>query len=433
MAEKGVNWDSYVKVASISDVGMRRANNQDNLAIVMANSMERWKERGHLFIVADGMGAHAAGELASEISCEQIPQLYSKYDQLSPPEALKKAVIEANAIVNRKGLANEEFFNMGTTCSILTLLSQGAVVAHIGDSRVYRMRGSQLSQLTFDHSLVWEMKASGQLSSEDEAANLVPKNVITRSLGPYPDVKVDLEGPFPIEKGDTFLLCSDGLTGLVQDDELGAIIANLPPEEAVQVLTDLTNLRGGPDNITIIIAQVVHDSISTARSANKPLTIGAKKTLPVHPIAWACFASAIVAAVLLGFLTSNVFAALIPGVLALITLMYILIRMGGVGTSGVAVTAGKRFGRAPYTRADCASGDKLVDKLKQITTELRDAAQADDVDTGPMDKLLQQAGLAFKAGKTAEAIKFYARSISTMMDQFRRGDSQRATDSSVDL
>ena len=133
------------------------------------------------------------------------------------------------------------------------LLPQGAVAAHIGDSRVYRLRQNKLEQLTFDHSLVWEMKAAGQLTAEEEAQGKVPKNVITRSLGPYPECKVDLEGPFPISVGDSFLLCSDGLTGVISDAEIAAFMANMPPAEAVKVLVDLANLRGGPDNITVCL------------------------------------------------------------------------------------------------------------------------------------------------------------------------------------
>src|SRR5262245_54415454 len=122
---------------------MRRSNNQDSFAVSLATSMEQWHQRGHLFMVADGMGAHAAGELASRLAIDHVPHLYRKFDDLSGPEALRRSVLEANAEINRRGQANEEFHNMGTTCTALTLLPQGAVVAHIGDSRVYRLRGSR--------------------------------------------------------------------------------------------------------------------------------------------------------------------------------------------------------------------------------------------------------------------------------------------------
>ncbi len=433
MSDSAFNWNAFLQIASISDVGMRRSSNQDNLAVTLASSINRWQEKGHLFMVADGMGAHAAGELASEIACDQVPQLYNKYDQLSSPEALKKAVVETNAIINRKGQANEEFFNMGTTCSVLTLLPQGAVVAHIGDSRVYMLRKNELMQLTFDHSLVWEMRAGGHLSAADEAANFIPKNVITRSLGPYPDVKVDLEGPFPIEKGDTFLLCSDGLTGLVKDDELGSILANLPPNEAVQVLTDLTNLRGGPDNITIIVVRVIHDQMATFQSGKQPLTIRAKKTQPVHPFTWACLAGLVIAAVILGIVTWNLVAALIPGVGALIALMWIAIKMGGTGASSKEVSEGQRFGHGPHVRVNCVAGEKLVSKLKEITAELRAAAKLNNLDASAMDIHLTKAIKSTENKNFANAIRDYARSISIMMDQLRTKNRRQATDSSVDL
>ena len=186
------SWDSSIEVASLSDVGMRRANNQDNLAVSLSNSPESWSKKGHLFVVADGMGAHAAGELASKLAVDQIPHLYARSSEPSAPEALKKAVVDANSDINRRGQMNEDFHNMGTTLSSLVLLPQGAVAAHIGDSRVYRLRQNKLEQLTFDHSLVWEMNAAGQLTAEEEAQGKVPKNVITRSLGPYPECKVCL-------------------------------------------------------------------------------------------------------------------------------------------------------------------------------------------------------------------------------------------------
>ena len=274
MSNSAAIWEKYLEVASISDVGMRRASNQDNLCISLAPSMERWQELGHLFLVADGMGAHAAGELASEIAADKIPHVYTKYQDTSAPEALRHAVCEANAAIHRKGQANEDFYNMGTTCSVLTLLPQGAVVAHVGDSRVYRLRNNTLEQLTFDHSLVWEMRASGNLDPN----NMIPKNVITRSLGPYANVKVDLEGPFPVQTGDVFLLCSDGLTGQVTDSELGPILANLPPKEAARVLVDLSNLRGGPDNITLIIVKILDPHMATAANQQqKPLRMALAK------------------------------------------------------------------------------------------------------------------------------------------------------------
>ena len=192
MAEQSGSWDECLVYAAVSDVGMRRPSNQDARAIVLAAEDESWRFRGHVFMAADGMGAHAAGELASELAVTGVPHHYHKYLDLSPPDALKKALQETNAEVHRRGQANPDFLNMGTTASVLLLLPQGAIVAHIGDSRVYRLRGSALDQITFDHSLVWEMREAGHLTEASALLGSIPKNVITRSLGPNATVQVDL-------------------------------------------------------------------------------------------------------------------------------------------------------------------------------------------------------------------------------------------------
>ncbi len=288
----------------------------------------------------------------SKLAIDHIPHLYNKYNNSSAPEELKKSVADANSEIHRRGQANEEFLNMGTTCSVLCLLPQGAVVAHIGDSRVYRLTQNRLEQLTFDHSLVWEMKAAGQLTPEEERAGKIPKNVITRSLGPYAECRVDLEGPFPIQVGDTFLLCSDGLTAVITDSEIGAILANMNPDEAARVLIDLSNLRGGPDNITVVIVKVTHPAMAT-NGATAPLKVNAKRGQPVSPFLWAIFAGATFFALLFGFWSSWQ-AAILPGLVAAGSFLYIAFRLMMVLTSGQSVTEDKRFGKGPYTRTGCA-------------------------------------------------------------------------------
>src|SRR5262249_23590969 len=157
------------------DVGMRRTTNQDSHALLLADSEELVSDRGHLLMVADGMGAHAAGELASKLATDGVPHLYHKYRELSPPDALRRAILETNTEINRRGMANTDFHNMGTTTSVLLLLPQGALAAHVGDSRIYRLRVSEISQLTFDHSLQWELRASGQLPAGADIGAVVPK------------------------------------------------------------------------------------------------------------------------------------------------------------------------------------------------------------------------------------------------------------------
>lgn len=233
---------------------MRRANNQDAVAVAMTDDVD-WQKRGHFFMVADGMGAHAAGELASKLAVDNVPHTYHKLRSLTPPAALRQAVHKANKLIYDKGQSAPEFNGMGTTCSCLVLLPGAALVAHVGDSRVYRMRCSQLEQLTFDHSLVWEMAAASDTADENVPA-CIPKNVITRSLGPHAMVNVDLEGPYDVCPGDKFLLCSDGLTTVVENDLIAGLLESLPPDEAAATLVDIANLRGGPDNVSVIVCQV---------------------------------------------------------------------------------------------------------------------------------------------------------------------------------
>lgn len=433
MSESQPNWDAYLNIASLSDVGMRRSNNQDNLIVSLASSQEQWQKKGHLFIVADGMGAHAAGELASKIAVDHIPHIYARINDMSPPEALKKSVVAANTEINRRGQANEDFHNMGTTCSVMTLLPQGAVVAHIGDSRVYRLRKNKLEQLTFDHSLVWEMKAAGQLSITEEAAGKIPKNVITRSLGPYPDCKVDLEGPFPLEVGDVFLLCSDGLTGMVQDEEIGAILASLPPKEAARVLVDLANLRGGPDNSTLIIIQIAHPNIATNPNTN-PFKINAKDSnYRIPAAAWAIFGGSLLATIIFFLSINNWFMSLIPGVIALGSFIWILYCVVMKATTGTVVSGGRRFGKAPYTRVNCAQGVQVAKQLADVIKQLQDGAQQQEwkVDWDKLKSLVTEAEQASAEGNFSNAISAYGRSISFLMDQLRNQNA--SSDSSIEL
>lgn len=250
-----MNWDDIITDASATDTGMRRSNNQDSHSMVRASTAEAWRQRGHLYMVADGMGAHAVGELASKMACDNIPHNYTKTKTGTAAEAITKAYREVGALIHSRATANRDFQGMGTTCSTLLLLPEGALIAHVGDSRVYRIRDHQVDQLSFDHSLVWELVRRNHLSPE-HANVAVPKNVITRSLGPDPSVEVDIEGPLAVAPNDVYLLCSDGLTGPITDPELGAFAAHFHPKDACRYLVNLANLRGGLDNITVVILRL---------------------------------------------------------------------------------------------------------------------------------------------------------------------------------
>lgn len=244
-----------VQYASRTDVGMRRAANQDSLAVKLCNDFECFSDSGHLFVVADGMGGHSVGDLASRIAVETVQLSYFKIDAESIPDRILASMTAANRAISDKARENPEFSDMGTTCSLLALSATGACVGHVGDSRVYRVRSGRIEQLTFDHSLQWEMIRAGRATIENVDL-LHPRNVITRCLGPDQSVQIDIEGPFHVQSGDRFVLCSDGLTGHVSDSEIGAVASSLAPAEASRLLINLANCRGGADNVTAIVVDV---------------------------------------------------------------------------------------------------------------------------------------------------------------------------------
>ncbi len=410
-------WENCLEYAAISDVGLRRSNNQDSLAVTLATSQQAWEEKGHLFTVADGMGAHAAGELASKIAVEIIPLAYHKLAEDGPADALRKAVLAANTHIHERGQANRDFRGMGTTGSTLALLPQGALVGHVGDSRVYRMRGWQFQQLTFDHSLVWEM-SSAQKIPEREVPDYVPKNIITRSLGPSPDVQVDLEGYFPLQIGDTFLLCSDGLTGPVSDEEIGAILGCLHMDEAVRALVDLANVRGGPDNITIVVVKV-----TGPQKANQPSSPAANTTpsqpRPVHPLLWS----------LLGVLSLGTLGAAAMG-------EWVAALWGAAATLGAtSVVLARRYmkpdkasefdahplGKGPYTSFNCTPSRHFVERLGKTVSQVREAAAQEKwtVKWRRFDELLIQAAHAAEEPDFNGAVRNYCLALSFIMDQLR--------------
>jgi protein phosphatase len=416
-----VNWDHCLEYAELSDLGLRRANNQDSKAVVIAGSQEKWAKRGHLFMVADGMGAHAAGELASKLATDIIPLNYHKLADLLPPAALLAAVQDANAQIHSRGQASEDFRGMGTTISTLILLPQGALVAQIGDSRVYRWRNHRLEQLTFDHSLVWELRASGQLPN-GTVPSYVPKNVITRSLGPNSQVQVDLEGIFPVQVGDAFLLCSDGLSGQVQDDEIGKILGCLPLAEATRALVDLANLRGGPDNITVVTVRVT--APLGTQGASDEAASPPPAARPIHPAVWGLLGGTgffAVAFAALGFLVPAAVCALGAVGSGIAALMQ---RYGG--DAGVEYD-GRPLGKGPYTSCNCLPDADFVRRLTDIIGQLQDAAVRDHwtVDWNRFNGHSQNAAAAAQAGRYDEAIRGYCRAISFMMDELKGQRSRK--------
>ena len=254
----------YEVAASVrTDKGCVREINEDSGRFVRPSDAALLAEKGVLVVVADGMGGHSAGEVASQMAAELIPRLY--YDAGGEPqEALKRAVEEANRQIHAASLEDESKQGMGTTCTALVLLGGQAFAAHVGDSRLYMLREGKVYLLTEDHSAVMEMVKLGLITME-QARHHEDKNVILRALGTAPEVEVATLEPFSVRLGDQYLLCSDGLYDLVPDDEIERELqAAEDIHAAAERLITLAKARGGHDNITVAVAAVVPAGAGTA-------------------------------------------------------------------------------------------------------------------------------------------------------------------------
>ena len=228
-----------VEQAGRTDVGRQRSANEDSLAV-----------RPPLFAVADGMGGAKAGEVASAVAVEAVERARESGE---PAEAQLAGIVrDANRRIYDLAVADESRRGMGTTLTLAKVHGDEVSLAHVGDSRAYRLRDGELSQLTRDHSLVAELERSGQITAE-AAEHHPQRSIITRALGPEPDVEVDtytLAG----RDGDVFLICSDGLTSMISDDEVGSIVRSASTlDEAADALVRAANQSGGKDNITVIL------------------------------------------------------------------------------------------------------------------------------------------------------------------------------------
>lgn len=263
--------------AERTDVGRRRSSNQDAMQVLPPASGSQYAQRGWLFVVADGMGAHAAGERASAMAVERVPVIYEQIAPRSPPLAMRRALESVNQEIHATGNASPELEGMGTTCTAVAILPRGALIGHVGDSRAYRIRKGIIHQLTRDHSLVWELEASAGMTAE-QAAGAAPKNIITRSMGPHAAVDADLEGPHPVEDGDVYLLSSDGLTGQIADEEIGLFAGTLDPKEAAEALVGLTLIRGAPDNVTVLVVRAGPAEVSKVSASDRPWILSDNET-----------------------------------------------------------------------------------------------------------------------------------------------------------
>jgi serine/threonine protein phosphatase PrpC len=248
--------DLLVTAAIQTDAGCLRESNEDSGRHVSPGDAETLAVRGRLTIVADGMGGHASGEVASQMAVEIVSKTYYSGRTLSARDAIQAAVSEANSEIYEASVGDEGLSGMGTTLVALVVLGSTAFWAHVGDSRLYRMRAQHLELMTMDHSQVMEMVQNGVLTM-DQARNHEDKNVILRALGTQPTVEIDVSAPIEIEPGDTFLLCSDGLNDMLDDKDIETILASETDEYiAGQRLITAAKEKGGHDNVTVGVVRV---------------------------------------------------------------------------------------------------------------------------------------------------------------------------------
>ena len=248
-----------IRYAAKTDVGMKRTHNEDYFSLI---------EQDQLFLVADGMGGHASGEVASKMAAETMQEFFtrSQDDDVTWPYKMDRQLsfVENRLVVGVK-MANQRIYEaalkdlrlkgMGTTIVGGQIVGDKLYIAHVGDSRCYRIRDGKIQQMTRDHSLLEDYKDAKPGMSEEEQRKFPHKNVITRALGMRDTVQVDLHAQ-DILPGDTYVFCSDGLSGMIDDDAiLKIVVANTDLEVSVSALVEAANQAGGTDNVTVLALQ----------------------------------------------------------------------------------------------------------------------------------------------------------------------------------
>ena len=236
-----------IEYASQTNEGKIRTSNEDSFVTNPDTG---------LFVVADGMGGHAAGEIASHIAATGLDAWVAAHTKGDPAEMLQAGAADANARVFEAQRENRALAGMGSTLTAILIRDMRYYIAHVGDSRAYRQRSGVLEQLTRDHSLVWHLYENGVLEKGDLSKH-PQKNLITRSIGSHPQVDIDLETGEG-KPGDVYLLCSDGLTDGVPDEEISNALsaASKHPQKIADALVDAANDAGGPDNITVVVIRL---------------------------------------------------------------------------------------------------------------------------------------------------------------------------------
>jgi serine/threonine protein phosphatase PrpC len=256
MAVDCSNTKPGIELASLTDVGRQRTNNEDSYLYWEPESDEQFRRKGRLAVIADGMGGYEGGQEASRLAVETVRQVYDLTSNSDPQQALVAAFYAAHANIQRYAAEHTQLQGMGTTCTALSIVGRQLFFAHVGDSRLYLVRATTVSRLTRDHSYVGRLVESGIVRSED-AESHPQRHILTAALGSGREVSPDTALlPIALEKGDTLVLCTDGLWSLVNEQELASAVRSGTPAESCLALVKLALERGGPDNVTVLVLRI---------------------------------------------------------------------------------------------------------------------------------------------------------------------------------
>ena len=246
-----------VELASLTDVGCQRENNEDSYGYWEAANDTDFAASGRLAIVADGMGGHEGGQIASRLAVEAFAKAYAGASDSDPQKRLLTALTVAHRRIQQRAKQDPQLSSMGTTCTAVALIDSRLYFVHVGDSRLYLLREGKLQILSRDHTLIARLLEKG-LVRPDQAQDHPQKHVLTSALG-VSDDEIEIDAPpepLLLHKGDVLMICTDGLWGQMESGEIKQALASESPDAACRFLVHLAKERGGPDNITLQVLRI---------------------------------------------------------------------------------------------------------------------------------------------------------------------------------